>query len=168
MLRWAALQELAIVNTFFDRAAQDLWTFKTGDRKRQNDFICIDQASFELVTKAGVTEDISIGIDHRAVAAELNLCTRVQKPIKKTMKKRRCVKGWKPKSQDEYATAVDERLALMKDEIGWLETTLGERCNEFERILLETAHRYDAHPDLTPSTSAELSSKARSLIVRRK
>ena len=79
---------------------------------RQIDFICIDLTAFKLVLNAGTTDDLSIGVDHKAVRMILTLHDFVTFTKKAKMKKRRnkCGKRWKPADPTMYAADLDRRL----------------------------------------------------------
>ena len=94
-LRWASLEDLCIVNTFFRYSDDNLWTHRKGDRVRQLDFTCIDMSAFKLVVNGGTTEDLTIGVDHKSVQMALLLSDNAASPerTKRKRRKKTCGKG---------------------------------------------------------------------------
>ena len=167
MLRWATLESLCIVNTVFDKPFANKWTFIKGGRQRQLGFICIDQAARHFITDAMSTDVLTLGIDHKAVLAELQLPDSMQRCSKPKGRRRRG-KGRKPVSPDEYKRAVDNRLAHMKAANNLILSSVEDKCQLIEEAILETAESCRAPEDcLTPGQTA-LSEKAKLLIGLRR
>ena len=167
MLKWAILESLCIDNTLFEKPFANEWTFIKGGRRRQLDFICIDKAASHFITDAMSTDVLTLGIDHKAVLAELQLPDSMQRRSKPKCRRRQG-KGWNPVSPDEYKRAVDNRLVHMKAANNLILSSVEDKCQLIEEAILETAEPCRAPEDCLTSGHTELSEKAKLLIRLRR
>ena len=115
---WASLNEMALANTFFNPDINEQWSYVNGGVKRLIDFIITDQRFMDKFTAADTQDVISVGTDHRTVAATVIMENKVCKRRKKQSSDK-IRKGWKPKDESEYksmpvrASVRPKRLRMM-------------------------------------------------------
>ena len=90
LVQWAMVEQLCIANTLFEHPLENVWTHCRGDRRRQIDFICIDQKARKMIQDANATNLIGIGVDHKAV----QLCLSIPVPKAREHKRGRIKKRW--------------------------------------------------------------------------
>ena len=102
-LRWAMFQDISITNTFFHKDGDAHRTYCKGNRLRQIDFICVDSRELCLVSHSGTSDDIGIGVDHKALHMTLQLTEQLGHKARSKRRKKcnerktpKSGKGWRP------------------------------------------------------------------------
>ena len=67
MVHWATEQQLLIVDTFFEHAPGDYWTYSRSAVRSKIDYFVVDKATLAMVGCARASEAIGTGIDHRTI-----------------------------------------------------------------------------------------------------
>ena len=66
MVQWSMTEKMNIVSTQFDKDFSRQWTYIKGGAPRQIDYASIDVSATALVKDAEASDDLSMGMDHRA------------------------------------------------------------------------------------------------------
>ena len=131
------MERLCITNTIFEHPEQYTWTHENGSRRRQIDYICIDQTRRGSVCGSQATADVGVGRDHQSVKMELLLKSAGSSKRKIRKPRRR----WSPEDESIYAEALNVNIVLLKAEDIWRDVALKEKCVALEKVLLETEER---------------------------
>ena len=136
LLDWALLQRMSILNTHFQKQPEKQWTYLKGDTKLHLDYVLCEWSKRQYCTDAKVFEEVTVGDDHRCVAAAFRFPTHGAKNLRPKEPKPSLV-GWKCPSADDFNSSLQEKL----DNLDLLQTATSIEAHilAIESALVETA-----------------------------
>lgn len=127
---WADAQNLKIVNTFFRKLDDKLYTYtSTQGIEKQLDYILVDKSIFGKVFDVDAGNLLDLGSDHRSL-----ICRSRSRPSQRKRKRQKRettqpVPTWPPDDCDQYAKCLSETLDASRD------SDLGKRCAKIEQAV---------------------------------
>jgi exonuclease III len=170
-VHWSVTERMRIVSTHFEKGFNQQWTYLKGRAPRQIDYVSMDFSGTSLVKDAEASDDISLGMDHRATKLVLHsLRAQAQSSKPRRKPRRKCSTNWKPRSEEEYRQNLDMKLgdAVKEGSPDWVLKTLDDKCSEIELILTDVALQCRTCEESTAQCREKVSVKARALIAERR
>ena len=135
---WAGRTGMALANSFFMKRWDSTWTHEVvlTKRRRQIDYILVDQHLLQNVTNAEATDEIGGGSDHRAIKICWTLKAVKRRRWQQPSRRKASFKHWQPTSLEEYSTQIERQFedAELFDQLQDKAKKIDDKC----AVLTET------------------------------